>query len=1046
MAEEGEFLTNLTLDGVREGAYMLCKHSDDLLGHHARQVFREKAASMRAENSIYYYLKDLMKKFGSQQHAPKSKKAYEPQQLVLEAHEFRKLVASDPAFESAIPSDQVDALFHRLERDYQKLLLHRDFVEFCLLDQDQLRLLLYKYRKHLKSLDLTDNEIADTFKRLAPPEGTAMAPELFHAAIMRDLDVVLTTGELAFVMDLMDSDKDGLVKVHDLELLLKDERAAEELVHPPRENGVVDIKISVNSVEEDFQLVWERINPFGAKLINVGTFSQFLELTDFEIDDVVNSLQRTMTTRFGYHVPNYRLIFQSYNTLGDVFIDRFLAVIRENQDRRNMKSEFVTHYDSPQFLEGVNLLRDELKRCAKTPDGKFDYMVPFRLFDKDNTGQIVLSEFEVAIRELGVDKYLTDQEIKGLMRRFDPNSSGAIDYSEFLRFNLAESSSSSNRKLNIAVLPDPILHRIIEDIVIHERLTSENVGAYCGSLKRMFGIIDKDTTGLVPASRFVETLKEMSVSIPVSDMNILVKEFAGDDVSGDVQYLLFCEAIAHKCQQNERGQFALESPPSEIISLLKTLYTNYKIAQEKLEANGHEFDLGRAFGVEKDSTKCVFLSIDDFKEVLWAADVHHPYLRDELETMMNCFQLHQNSGFNVAMFRAFLEKGPSAFLSGNSGTLDNHIERLLGELKSFLSTGKDAAARLFSLFSELDADSSGFISHDEFLQLLQKAGLRHFLCEEDENLLLQFLDSNGDGAISYAEFVAFAKHADEKPKQVVEKQPSTSSIPSPTKSTICLDAVPTSPAPGSPAPASPSKENASTVTLTADSPSNPDVAELPHLSVVSQIAKLNRTLRPEFPFAKYFSKYRIKRSEARVKARVFEKVMDKFLDRLVMQRVVYNMKDMDIEVLAQGYSVLGDDGALVNYETFLGDLSKAHDKADTVSNTMDSDSSSSDSDDELSCSSDEGGRSIEKISKSVGPILLQAIKHVHKTPAELKALKAQLSALVEEMVAKKQEFISEKKIYKLLMTIGLRLRNKEVHKKRKKALLRLHRLLHPQWK
>ncbi|RLN66906.1 hypothetical protein BBJ29_004973 [Phytophthora kernoviae] len=324
-----------------------------------------------------------------------------------------------------------------------------------------------------------------------------------------------------------------------------------------------------------------------------------------------------------------------------------------------MKSEFVTHYDSPQFLEGVNLLRDELKRCAKTPDGKFDYMVPFRLFDKDNTGEIILSEFEVAIRELGVDKYLADQEIKGLMRRFDPNSSGAIDYSEFIRFNLAESSSSSNRKLNIAVLPDPILHRIIEDIIIHEQLTSENVGAYCGSLKRMFGIIDKDTTGLVPANRFIETLKEMSVSIPTSDMSILVKEFAGDDdVSGDVQYLLFCEAIAHKCQQNEKGQNTLESPPSEVISLLKTLHSDYKHAQEKLEANGHEFDLDRAFGVEKDSMKCVFLSIDDFKEVLWAAGVHHPYLREELETMMNCFQLHQNSGFNVSMFRAFLAKGP----------------------------------------------------------------------------------------------------------------------------------------------------------------------------------------------------------------------------------------------------------------------------------------------------------------------------------------------------------------------------------------------------
>ncbi|KAF4130595.1 EF-hand domain pair [Phytophthora infestans] len=1489
MAESGEFLTNLTLDGVREGAYMLCKHSDDLLGHHARQVFREKAASMRAENSIYYYLKDLMKKFGSQQHAAKIKKTAhsEPQQLVLEAHEFRKLVASDPAFESAIPSDQVDALFHRLEYDYQKLLLHRDFVGFCLLDQDQLRLLLYKYRKHLKSLDLTDNEIADTFKRLAPPDGTAMVPELFHAAIMRDLDVVLTTGELAFVMGLMDSDKDGLVKIHDLELLLKDERGAEELVHPPRENGVVDMRISTNSVEEvtlrrdnytqlfpklqsesssspmhlwfrtaakedgkaaisnikyaassrdtelvskgytclqqdinrngafgkhkyiwmslvppstqmtnevidlaltsgdlsdknaarlwiprhrgfklvpgnlneknpklgvflwlrrrralstqdlvepphidltitsprtranlhshiddletqvrktlrrncpidqdcslnfnrlfdefdpkkvraitkqavlagietfgikmdkkDFRLVWERINAFGAKVIQVGAFAQFLELTDFEIDDVVNSLQRTMTTRFGYNVPNYRLIFQSYNTLGDgklsrpdfqrifatnqlsftnnelskviqrfdvnkdgvvdysdflsyitgicdasaraagriaeaadelrvwalekqnkklakdgnidsasawrllkpkhsrldsetinrilrqrrkrlnaeqihllqvlmapatngevnqaafhafvnhvpkkissmvyelrklvgsgpvesdvdeiynrlnieangklslvnfsqqlnalavekstrqvdlkdlvyvvqytgancggdgaVLIDRFLAVIRENQDRRNMKSEFVTHYDSPQFLEGVKLLRGELKRCAKTPDGKFDYMVPFRLFDKDNTGQIVLSEFEVAIRELGVDRYLTDQEIKGLMRRFDPNSSGAIDFNEFLRFNLAESSSSSSRRLNITTLPDPILQRILQDIIISEQLTSGNVGAYCGSIKRMFGIIDKETTGLVPASRFVETLKEMSVAVPKEDMDILVKEFANDDdAGGDVHYLRFCEAIAQKCQQNGETQPFLESPPSEILSLLKTLHQQYHKAKQKLEASGHEFDIDRAFRVQKDSTKCILMSIDDFKDVLWAAGVHHPYLREELEAMMNCFQLHQNSGFNVSLFRKFLSNGPSAFFAGDSGVLDNHVERLLGELQAFLSTGKDAGERLFGLFSELDADVSGFLSHEEFLQLLQRAGFRHFLSSEDEKLLLQFLDTNGDGAISYTEFVTFAKHADEMPKPLVEKQTSISPLPSSTKTVIADESS------GSQTltPATQTSESAlkeSSSSLPVSSQSKPD--NRPHVPILNQIGKLNKHLRPPFPFAKYFSKYRVNQNEARVTVRVFEKIIDKFLDRLVIQRVVYNMKDMDTELLVQGYAVASDDGTKINYEVFLGDITKAQERA--AAECADRYSNSSDSD-ELSCSSDEEDRVTMKLSKAVGAALLQAIKHAHKTPAELDALKSLLSTLSKDLTAKKQEAISETKIYKVLMALSLRMRNKDVAK------------------
>lgn len=137
--DDDAYLANLTLDGVQEGAYMLCKHADDLLGHHARQVFREKAASMRGENSVYYYLKDLMRKFGSTA-ASHGKKAslLEPEALVLEAHGFRKLIASDPAFECAIASEQVDALFHRIEQDHQKVIRHQDFVEFCLLDHNQL--------------------------------------------------------------------------------------------------------------------------------------------------------------------------------------------------------------------------------------------------------------------------------------------------------------------------------------------------------------------------------------------------------------------------------------------------------------------------------------------------------------------------------------------------------------------------------------------------------------------------------------------------------------------------------------------------------------------------------------------------------------------------------------------------------------------------------------------------------------------------------------------------------------------------------------------
>lgn len=1488
--EPSDFSTNLTLDGVREGAYMLCKHSDDLLGHHARQIFREKAASMRAENSIYYYLKDLMKKFGSQQHASKVKKTAhgEPQQLVLEAHEFRKLVKSDPAFESAIPNDQVEALFHRLECADYKLLLHRDFVEFCLLDQDQLRLLLFKYRKHLKSLDLTDIEIADTFKRLSLSDGTSMAPELFHTAIMRDVDVVLTTGELAFIMGLMDSDKDGLVKVHDLESLLKDDKKAEELTFSSREIGVVDVKLSANSVEEvtlrrenytqllpklqnedtsspmylwfrsaakedgkaaisnikfapssrdtelvtkgytclqhdinrsgvfgkhkyiwinlvpssaqmsnelidlsltsgdlsdknsaclylprhrgfklvpgnlnekntkygvflwvrlrhalstdhladssmldlmiaspqtqtsvhrhiddletqvrkclrrncptdqdcslnfsrlfdefdpkkvraipkhavlagieafglkmdkkDFGLVWKRINPFDAKLIHLGTFAQFLELTDFEIDNVVNSLQRTMTTRFCCSVPNYRLIFQSYNLLGDgklsrsdfqrifaanqlsftnaelskviqrfdvnkdgvvdysdflsyitgicdasaraasrlaeaaeefriwalekqnkklakdgnidsasawhllkprhgrldsetinyvlrqrkkrltegqihslqvlmapttngevdqatfhafvnhvpkkistmvydlkklvgyepvnsgtdevynymnvegngklslvkfsqqlnalavekskrqidlkdlvyvvqftgascggdgaVLLDRFLSVIRENQDRRNMKSEFGTHYDSPQFLVGVNLLRDELKRCAKTPDGKFDYMIPFRLFDKDNSGQIILSEFEVAIRELGVDKYLNDQEIKGLMRRFDPNSSGAIDFNEFLRFNLAESSSSSNRRLNSAILPNPTIQRILGEIINNERLTIMNAGAFCGSLKRMFIIIDKDTTGLVPVNRFLETLQEMSVVVPKADLDIILSEFADDKSSGNVQYVRFCEAIIQKCHQNGEAQLVCNLPPLEIFNLLKTLRQQYLQARQAPEASRCDFDVHKAFEVEKDSSMCILVSVDDFRDVLWAAGVHHPYLREELEVIKNSFQPHQNSAFDVALFQKFLSVGPSAFLAGNSCIFDDHIKRLQNKFQSLLSTKKDTASRLLCLDREVNADLNGTMSNAEFLHLLEKYGACQFLGPEDEKLLLQFLSENGDGEISCAEFVSFVKQLDVELTQPENERTCTLSSKVTERSDEASDGRSLIPVLKTSASINPGPLAKDAVITRAASPAK--CKERPQTPVLHQIVKLNGLLHPRFPFAKYFRKYQLEQNEARVTLQVFEKIMDKFLDRLVIQRVVYNMKNMTIEPLLHSYAVACDEGNYINYELFLENLAKAQQSIAT--DRANNDSSSSESDDEPTCSSDEEDCIKMKVMKIIGPGLLRAIKRVHKTPAELQSLKTLLTTLSADLSAKNQVYVSEKKVYKLMTSLALRLHSKDIVK------------------
>lgn len=77
---------------------------------------------------------------------------------------------------------------------FMRFLLMRIGLPDLSLCWDDRRLLLYKYRRHLRKLRLTDNELADTFKRLTRAGSTDLAPELFHSAVSRELDVVLTSG------------------------------------------------------------------------------------------------------------------------------------------------------------------------------------------------------------------------------------------------------------------------------------------------------------------------------------------------------------------------------------------------------------------------------------------------------------------------------------------------------------------------------------------------------------------------------------------------------------------------------------------------------------------------------------------------------------------------------------------------------------------------------------------------------------------------------------------------------------------------------------
>ena len=60
---------------------------------------------------------------------------------------------------------------------------------------------------------------------------------------------------------------------------------------------------------------------------------------------------------------------------------------------------------------------------------------------------------------------------------------------------------------------------------------------------------------------------------------------------------------------------------------------------------------------------------------------------------------------------------------------------------------------LRALFDEVDTDKSGFITINEVKDLVRRAGYSDSLSDRELEALFQACDDNGDGRISFEEFV-----------------------------------------------------------------------------------------------------------------------------------------------------------------------------------------------------------------------------------------------------------------------------------------------------
>ena len=77
-----------------------------------------------------------------------------------------------------------------------------------------------------------------------------------------------------------------------------------------------------------------------------------------------------------------------------------------------------------------------IARKMKDADTEDEVKTAFKVFDRNNTGEIEIDDLRRVMMNLG-DK-LTDDEISTIMREADVNGDGVIDNEEFIRMMMAQ--------------------------------------------------------------------------------------------------------------------------------------------------------------------------------------------------------------------------------------------------------------------------------------------------------------------------------------------------------------------------------------------------------------------------------------------------------------------------------------------------------------------------------------------------------------------------------------------------------------------------------
>ena len=172
-------------------------------------------------------------------------------------------------------------------------------------------------------------------------------------------------------------------------------------------------------------------------------------------------------------------------------------------------------FKKPDFLGSNKVTQGSMpgkrRRQELTEEQKQEIKEAFDLFDTDKTGTIDYHELKVAMRALGFD--VKKQEVLGLMREYDRDGAGQIEYPDFLEImttKIAERDPVEEILKAFKLFDEDNTGRIsLRNLRRVARELGENLSD--DELQAMIDEFDKDGDGEINENEFLGIMKQTSI-------------------------------------------------------------------------------------------------------------------------------------------------------------------------------------------------------------------------------------------------------------------------------------------------------------------------------------------------------------------------------------------------------------------------------------------------------------------------------------------------------------------------------------------------------